>query len=272
MRLTSKWASPDVGIVGGTGGMGAWFGDLLERLGSRVFRVGRATALTPADVARRCDVVVISVPIAETLKVIQELGPLISEDALLMDLTSVKRKPMEAMLKYSRSEVVGAHPLFGPHVKCSPELRVVLCPGRGETGLAWVQAIFQVAGLGVTVISSRKHDYIMGLVQGVNHFSTLALALCISRSGLEAQDLLGCSTQTFKQRLKRIDKIMEENAELFRSLLMDNPPAEEFMVRYLDAAEELFKVIREKDTKAFETIFASLGEYFGSPGKTPRAI
>ena len=35
-------------------------------------------------------------------------------NALIMDLTSLKKEPVEAMLKYSEAEVIGIHPLFGP--------------------------------------------------------------------------------------------------------------------------------------------------------------
>ena len=104
---------PSVGIIGGTGRMGAWFGDLLKSSGSKVLRVGRKTRLSPVQAAKECDVVVISVPIVHTVEIIKEIAPLISEDRVLMDLTSIKKEPIEAMLKYSRSEVVGVHPLFG---------------------------------------------------------------------------------------------------------------------------------------------------------------
>ena len=262
MGLIAKSTRPDVGIVGGTGRMGSWFADLLERLGSKVFRVGRKTDFTPYEVARQCDVVVISVPIADTVKVIRELGPLVPENRLLMDLTSIKKGPVEAMLKYSRAQVVGAHPLFGPDMAPHSELRVAICPGRGESGLEWLSGVMGDAGLGVTVLSPEKHDQIMGLVQGVNHFSTLAMALCISRSGLEFEDVFNCSTQTFKERLDRIRSIMGQPAELFGSLLMDNPEAVGFIGQYLEAAGELSRITRDKDREAFGEVFEMLKRFF----------
>ncbi|MCP4681013.1 MAG: hypothetical protein GY864_01605, partial [Desulfobacterales bacterium] len=49
---------PRIGIIGGTGKMGSWFADLMERHGSEVFRLGRKTTPTPAEMAPQCDVVV----------------------------------------------------------------------------------------------------------------------------------------------------------------------------------------------------------------------
>jgi prephenate dehydrogenase len=255
---------PTVGIVGGTGKMGSWFAELLEQSGSTVFRVGRKTDLTPAEAAQQCDVVVISVPIADTDKVIQEIGPLVSEKGVLMDLTSVKKGPVEAMLRYSRAEVVGAHPLFGPEITANSGLRVVVCPGRGERGLDWLKGVLEGAGLKVMVLSPEKHDHIMGLIQGVNHFSTLALASCISGSGLEFEDILNCSTQTFIDRVERIRSVLEQPAELFGSLLMDNPAACEFNEAYLRSVADLIHIIRKGDKEAFEKLFESLKKFFNS--------
>jgi prephenate dehydrogenase len=253
---------PTVGIVGGTGKMGSWFAGLVGQSGSKVFRVGRKTDLTPAQVAQQCDVVVISVPIADTVRVIQEVGPLVSENGVLMDLTSVKKGPVEAMLRYSRAEIVGAHPLFGPDITSHSGLKVIVCPGRGERGLGWLKGILQDSGLKVTVLSPEKHDHIMGLIQGVNHFSTLALASCIIGSGLKLEDVLNCSTQTFNDRIERIRSVLEQPADLFGSLLMDNPEADEFIDVYLQAVEELVQIIRQRDKAAFGKLFESLKRVF----------
>jgi prephenate dehydrogenase len=175
-------ASPNVGIIGGTGRMGSWFADFFENQGFSVSSAGKRTGLTPSTVARECEVVIVSVPITDTIEVIRELGPLVREDGLIMDLTSIKKDPVEAMLKYSSSEVLGAHPLFGPEENNIAGQRVVICPGRGERWEKWLTGILEKAGAKIVKMETEKHDRLMGVIQGANHFSTLALALCIARS------------------------------------------------------------------------------------------
>jgi len=261
--LAMKLEKPEVGIIGGTSGMGAWFADLLEHAGLKVFRVGRRTDITPAEMARQCGVTVISVPIADTMRVIQEIGPLVPENGLLMDLTSIKAEPIKAMLRYSSVEVVGMHPLFGPDSSArNLNLRVIVCPGRGKQGLGWLRKILRQAGLAVTTLSAEEHDRIMGLVQGVNHFTTLALALCVIRSRIGIEDLLKCSTQTFSQRLDRITSVLGQPSGLFGSLLMENPSAGAFIEQYLNAAEEVANVISGKDWEGFEKMFEALNRFF----------
>ncbi len=262
MDLTSRLRRPKVGIIGGTGRMGSWFADLLEGAGSQVYRVGRRTDLTAAEMTRKCDVVVISVPVADTVKVIQEIGPLVPEDGVLMDLTSVKKAPLEAMLEYSHSQVVGVHPLFGPDAKPNSGQRVVVVPERGKDCLRWTSRIFVSTGFEVIVLDPEEHDRIMGLIRGVNHFSTLAFALCVRHSGIALEDLMRGATYTFRQRLDRIRSILTQPSGLFGSFLMDNPAAGEFIEQYLESVERLIRITREGDKKAFADLFVSLNNVF----------
>jgi prephenate dehydrogenase len=251
-----------VGIVGGLGRMGSWFAELMERQGRTVLRSDLHTDLSPAAMTPRCDVVVIAVPISETLKVIREIGPLVSERGLLMDLTSVKRAPLEAMLACSTAQVVGLHPLLGPEAGSNSGGRVVVCRGRGESGLAWIAGMLERSGLQVVHVEAEEHDRMMGLIQGAHHFSTLALALSIGRSGFHVSVLSQCATETFRERLERIRSMMEQPADLFGSLLMDNPAAAEFSERYLEGAGELFEMISKGDRGAFKEVFESLRGVF----------
>jgi len=256
---------PRVGIVGGTGRMGSWFADLVERQGLEVFRTGRKTKLTPQDMVQQSDVVVVSVPIADTIKVISEIGPLVPKNGLLMDLTSIKKGPVEAMLKNSQAEVVGAHPLFGPENQDAASRKIALCPARGERGPAWLTNVLEKAGMRIVIMDPDKHDRMMGLIQGVNHFSMLALASCLSQSGFDFEEISDCSTQTFRARLDRIRFIMAQPPDLFVSLLMDNPEAEKFIDQYQDAVESMAQIIRGGDRRTLGALFRSLQAFYRIP-------
>ena len=141
----------EIGIIGGTHGIGQWFASFFAGRGYRVHRTGRTSGLSIPELAARCRVVVVSVPIAATLTVIQAVGPLLSGEALLMDLTSLKEEPVREMLAATRAEVVGCHPLFGPDCPSLAGQNVVLCPGRGERWLERMRGLFAQGGARVTV-------------------------------------------------------------------------------------------------------------------------
>jgi len=251
-----------VGIIGGNGRMGSWLAGMLEAQGGEGLRTGRNFDLSPREMAGQCRIIVVSVPIAATIPVIRDIGPLVQEDGLLMDLTSIKKTPLDAMLRYSRSQVVGLHPLFGPETE-SKDLSMVVCPGRGEEGLDWISGIFQKSGIKVLFLETEVHDRMMGLIQGVTHFATLALALSIENSGYGMKELLDCSTPTFRLYVNRIRTMLAQPAGLFGSLLMDNPFAEESLKVYLQSCERLERITRGGDREAFENLFESLTDFFG---------
>ncbi len=253
-----RFENPTVGIVGGTGKMGDWFADLFRLHGLAVFCSGRRTEFRARDLARRCDVVIVSVPVADTVKIIEEIGPLVRQSSLLMDLTSVKEAPLSAMLKYSSSEVVGGHPLFGPEDSDSDGKRMVFCPGRGEYGMKWATGLLEKSGIEIVFMNPVEHDRIMGLVQGVNHFSTLAMALCICGSGFELEDILKCSTMTFRRRLARIRSMLGQSPSLFESIIVDNPRADKSIEQFKDSVERLFQIVKGKDTGRLDELFDSL--------------
>jgi prephenate dehydrogenase len=197
-----------------------------------------------------------------TEEVVREIGPAVREEGLLMDLTSLKKAPVEAMLKYSRAEVLGVHPLFGPHEKTYQGLKVVLCPARGAEGPAWAERVFLKGGLKTVVMEPETHDLGMGLIQGLSHFSTLSLALALMRSGLPVEEMLRLATPSFEQKIERIREMTGQAAELFCSLLMENPKAAGFLSEYLSSAGDLEKVIREGDKEAFIRFFERIKHFF----------
>ena len=242
--------------------MGTWFSHILEPHCREIIRVGRSNPITPEQAAA-CDVLVFSVPMKETVKVIRNIAPLVSEDAMLMDLTSIKAKPMAAMLHFSRAEVVGAHPLFGPGSSNGSKKTCVLCEGRGDAGMVWIKKILESSGVNVLVSTPDVHDHVMGMIQGVNHFASLAFAICMARSGYSLDTLEGFATPAFQTRVDRVKNMIGQSGELFGSLLMENPSALGFMGDYLEGAREILAMVKQGDTKEFEKMFESLKGYFG---------
>jgi prephenate dehydrogenase len=254
--------NPLIGIVGGNGRMGTWLTALLKGQGFEVLCAGRNSDLTPVMMARQCDVVIVSVLISDMEEVIRNIGPAVAEDRLLMDVASVKKMPVQAMLRYSDAQVVGLHPLFGPEDSEKPGSRIAISPGRGESGLNWIKGVFEKQGFEITIIDPETHDRMMGLIQGVNHFSTLALAWCIRESGFDLEDIKALSTQTFLERLDRIGSITKQPEALFKSLLMDNPDAMACIHHYQQSVNCLNNMIRDGKKSLFERFFRSLRETF----------
>jgi prephenate dehydrogenase len=236
-----------IGIIGGSGGMGRWFADLLKKEGYVVHTAGRKQGMNKEEMAKTCNVVVISVPIGATREVIEFVGPLMREDALLMDLTSLKTAPVNAMLHAAKCEVVGCHPLFGPAINSLAGQNVILCPARGASWFTWLKEILERNQATVMVTTPEKHDRMMSLVQVLNHLHTMHLGLILSYEGIDSRELSTWSTPVFATKLQFIKKIFLEQPSLYAEILVHNPHLEEICDLYRETFNHLDKTVRKKN-------------------------
>ncbi len=231
-----------VGVIGGTKGMGHWFAGLLKNEGCRVLVSGRKTALGINELAKRCNVIVVAVPISATADVIRQVGPLLSQDKLLMDLTSLKKEPVKLMLDNSKADVIGCHPLFGPQLKDISGQNVILCPARGKKWLGWLEGVFKKNKLVILESTPRKHDKMMAIVQALNHLNTITMGMALARTNITLSEINKYSTPIFRTKLDIIRKVFTESPELYVDIITKNPKTD----KMLDIYEKALKDIRGK--------------------------
>lgn len=252
-----------VAIVGGAGGMGRSLQTLFTDLGHEVSIADLDTSLTPIEAAKVADVVVISVPIRDTRSVIEEVGPHLRPDALLMDVTSIKADPMEAMLASTSASVHGTHPMFGPGVNTYQGQRVVICPGRGEVWLDWIRTMFGARGLLVTEATPAEHDAVMAIVQVLHHFKTQVLGLALSGLGVPLKETLRFTSPAYLLETYVTGRHFAQSPELYGPIEMLNPDSSKVTRAFQDASQRLAAILDAGDQAAFDQVFADVRRFFG---------
>src|SRR3989338_3603427 len=250
-----------ISIIGGTGRIGSAFAEALKNKGHEVIISSRSTKIKPIDAAKQGDIVIISVPIKSTERVIKELAPFTKKEAILTDFTSVKVKPCKLMEKYSKSNIIGGHPLFGPGVNISGQ-SIVLCNIRGNK-LKELKSIYEFIGLKVIELSDEQHDKEMAIIQCMNQFDNLGCAnyLFKNKFNLNGKEKF---TPNFKIRLSVIGRTLSQSADLYPEILMENPYSGEIISNYIKSLKELQKLINDKNEMALEEKVIELQAYFGS--------
>lgn len=257
----SSWKDIKIGIVGGQGQMGVWFKQRFENLGIEVLVTDRGTALSAKDLAEKCPVVIVAVPIVVTTEVIAEIGPHMPETSLLMDLTSNKSDQVKAMLEASSCEVLGAHPLFGPREESIEGRRIVFCPARGEVWFEKMKNLFEHMGAIIRVTTPEHHDRLMASVQGLSHLTTLALALAIESTGLDIQDLDDYGTTSFAHLRQQIARTLRQDTDLISAIITTNPevgPAIDLLEAHIRAIQNM---IKQKDMSGCAALMRQAREY-----------
>jgi prephenate dehydrogenase len=235
--------------------MGGFFRRVLEQAGHPVLVSGRTTSLTARDLALQCDVLMISVPIRDTVAVIEEVTPLLTPHQILCDLTSVKMKPMEAMLR-SRAKVVGLHPMFGPSVSSLYGQTIIVTPGPDtEVAQKTLLQIFRERGAILTLSTPEEHDRLMAIIQGLTHFSTLCMAETMRSLGTDLDRALTCTSPIYRIEMGLIGRLLGQDPDLYGDMLTWNPFVPPVIEAFQVATQHLTRIVAEKDRDAFRRYF-----------------
>lgn len=253
-----------VGIIGGFGGMGRQFSAVFERAGYRVLCSGRKTPISNADIALTCDIVIVSVPIHDTVRVINEIAPLLNEEQLLCDLTSIKAAPVEAMLK-SKAQVIGLHPMFGPSVPVIFGQTIAASPVRcDEKTRDTLYQIFTNEGAKICQMDPMEHDKIMSIVQGLVHFTTLSVAETIKNTGIPLETILPVMSPVYRIELGLVGRILGQDPSLYADILLMNPETAGVIDKMSDSVASLKSIVASKDPDKFAEFFTENSNAFRS--------
>lgn len=251
-----------IGIIGGKGRMGKYFADFFRKNGYEVIISEKGTKLSNLQLAKKADVVIVSVPIGVTEKVIDQVAPYVKKSGLLMDMTSLKEMPMKAMEK-AKASYLGFHPLFGPF--CSAEGQIaVLCKGRGAKWHKWLKEILENNKLDVYDLTASQHDNLMAYVQALSHFTEIVLADTLRKSGINMKDFLKYQSPSYRLKLDMMGRILNQDPNLYAQIQIQNPKGIKAIQAFLKSTEKWTNLVKDKNVEKFEKNFKKASKYLGS--------
>ena len=258
-------SKPLIGIIGGKGKMGGYFSDFFKRNGHEVISSDVGTTLTNKQLAQKADVVIISVPIDRAEEVISEVAPLVKKSGLLMDLTSIKMSPMES-LKKTKASYIGCHPLFGPTAGIHGQT-FIICPGRGKLWELWLTRILESNGVIVRELSAQKHDEFMSYIQTLTHFSHIAFADALRKSGIPIKDFIKYPSPVYMLELYMMGRILNQDPKLYANIQIANPMNVRAVESYLKSCRQLAETIEKKKFGDNVNFFKKNSDYLGHFGR-----
>ena len=253
-----------VGIIGGTGKMGHLFAGVFERAGHEVQICGRTTLVTCEKLAEECDLVMVSVPIRDTVEVIRSIAPVLSPAQVLCDLTSLKIEPVAAMME-SAASVIGFHPMFGPNVPSLKGQTIVVTPARcSRETLQAILPIFEHEGAGITITTPEEHDRVMALVQGLTHSVTLLIADTMRRLSTTPEETAPFMSPVYQIEMGLVGRLLSQDPDLYGDMLRLNPYLPPVLAAFAGSLAELREIIDTGDAGAFSDLFEKDATHFGS--------
>ena len=243
--------------------MGEWFVGFFEGHGWSVdVSDPDADDTVPLEDADAYDVVVVAVPIEVTPDVIEEVASHMS-DGLLMDVTSVKEEPIEAMRAAPEDvEILGTHPMFGPTVRSMRGQTVIVVRERvGELTERVVETFYE-AGANVQETTAREHDEMMSVVQGLTHYSLVSIGGALERLDFDVEDSRRFMSPVYEIVLDFVGRVLNQNPELYADIQM-NQPVGDVHDALIETAEELADAVERGDNGAFEDVMLDAASHYG---------
>jgi prephenate dehydrogenase len=230
------------------------FGELAARYLANTFSVAvftrsdkrtaiEACGAQSVDFATACgqSVVILCMPISAMQDTLRQAVPLLKEDALVVDVCSVKVYPVQWMreLLPDSVSILPTHPMFGPDsaAESLQGCKIVLCPERinrrcYEKIVQWLQD----QGLVVIKATAQEHDEKIAVSLSLTHF----IGRSLSAFGARGMDI---DTEGYKRLMHILGVVSHDTWQLFEDMHTYNPYAkakrEAFIAAMTDIHERL---------------------------------
>ncbi|MEZ8021972.1 MULTISPECIES: bifunctional chorismate mutase/prephenate dehydrogenase [Vibrio] len=249
-------------IVGGNGQLGGLFGRMFKLSGYEVKVLGSQDWDTADEILDNAGLVVVTVPIHLTEGVIAKLGNLPS-DCILCDLTSIKSKPLQAMMNMHQGPVVGLHPMFGPDVPSLAKQVIVYSDGRGSESYQWLLNQFGIWGASLCQMDAAEHDHGMTLIQALRHFTSFAYGLHLSKENPNIDQLLKLSSPIYRLEIAMVGRLFAQDPNLYGDIILSSDENIEMIRRFHSCFGEALEILDGKDKAKFVESFNQVSDWFG---------
>lgn len=261
-----KQVKQDLGhvvVVGGQGKLGQLFTQMLTLSGYKVCSIDKNDWQDANAIFDGAGLVIVTVPINVTCDVIREKLTQLPSNCILADLTSIKEKPLAAMLAAHKGPVVGLHPMFGPDVGSLAKQVVVVCHGRQPEAYQWLLQQIEIWGARIVEAEAERHDNAMQLVQAMRHFSTFVYGLNLCKEEADIDNLLQFSSPIYRLELAMVGRLFAQDPELYADIIFAQQGSQHAISDYLDNYRDALAMLKSGNRQEFVTQFQRVAKWFG---------
>ena len=228
------------------------------------------------DAVKDADITIVSVTIWNTEKVIHEVWPYLKPNSIFADVTSIKKVPYDAMMKYSKKVfVLPTHPMFGPYITSIAGQVIILTPPeyvKKTKFYNWFKNFLKSEWAKVIELSPEEHDQIMSIIQGLTHFSLFVVSRTLQlfvNQYFKKQDqvlkfLENFTSPVYKMLISLVWRYMSQNGRLYAEIQANNQLNQKMQEIFINVAKDFNKLIfKDKDLDSFVAKLEEWKQFFG---------
>lgn len=189
----------------------------------------------------KAEVVILAVTLDALESTLKNIAPYLSPGTLVMDVTSVKVKPVEIMKRLvpANCQILATHPLFGPQT-ASQSLaghKIVVDPIR-VNDIDSIETLLTDMGLEIVHMTADEHDREMAWVHALTFFVGRGLL----NINPPKSDL---STNYYNELMDVVNVERTHSIELFNTIQRGNPYADDMRQKFIASLNDLEKQINQ---------------------------
>jgi prephenate dehydrogenase len=210
------------------------------------------------------DIVILCIPLRISPQMIAECSQKMKPNSVLIDISSIKSKSFKSLAKIQNSiSPICIHPMFGPGASHTSRLKTIFIPVRNYTKeVELVGQLFPNFEI-LPIENAIKHDHIMAVVLGLNHYMNIIFADVISSHIYKNLEFY--SGNTFRIQYILAESILNDDIDLLNSLFIENPfikkEIKNFHKKFLKYSQMVNDKNDKKLTKYLKNIKSTLEEY-----------
>jgi prephenate dehydrogenase len=274
-------------VIGGAGGMGAWFARFLRKKGYTIIisdtntRIGTKMARNRGfqfvkdwePAVQQADVVVLATPTQATKGILSRIEPHLPSSSLLVEISSIKAPVKAILLRMKRRgvAVLSIHPMFGPGIRklMGRTIITTLLP-RGATASKFL-SLFRKEGARIVHVNFDMHDKLASVTLTLPHFVNVVLAKSIRSSGFGSQELNAVAGTTFTLQSLVAETVYSEGSDNAISILMDNPSSLKILKAFVKHSYGTLSVVTKRKRSDMVEELRRGRRYFEKDLMFPRA-
>ena len=246
-----------VGIIGASGNMGKWFTEYFSENGYSVGLYSRKLKKKKnpkskifksiRDCVIHSDIIIISVPIETTNKIIDEVVKYSDNTKLVMEISSMKNQIVSNMKKFSnKSQLMSIHPLFGPGANIFKPQKFILVPIKStQSEKKLFSSLFPNSKL--VVCNANQHDQSMAYIISLVYFLNLSFVLSLNK----IPNLKDISGTSFTIQYLLASGIFHDTPEVISSLQISNEQFSDVLEDFMININSIENIISKRDSDEF---------------------
>lgn len=219
------------------------------------------------DSVKDADITIFAVPIWNTAEIIKRVAPHLKERSVVLDVTSIKKAPSEAMKKYSPKSVlvIPTHPMFWPYISTIAWQIFVLTAdqsNRNDKRYIFLKNFLEKSDAKVIETSSIEHDKMMAVVQWLTHFDMFVLWETLRKLELNIEKSMNFISPIYKIMISSVARYLNQNPKLYSDIQIHNQEVLEVHKVFMETTNTFNNYVKNKDEVNFIKTVNKSSEYF----------